>query len=275
MESVPKFPINKEKGKKEASERIFISKKELAKRRLSYFDTLWVRHMCAYKFAVPYIKNKVVLDLGCGSGYGTYYLSIKGAKHIIGIDISKEAIRYCKDQYFNENLQYVTMDGSKLAFKDNSFDCVTSFQVIEHIENLDDYLSELRRVAKMFFVSTPNKKTYDAAGNNLFHVREFYLKDLQDLLQSFFQKVKLFGVYPGAQIQDVGNNVEKLEASIDNLRLRTFVELIPMKIKNVWATHFLKINDAAAFTYQENPSENCLDFIAVCVKRNGSRGTSL
>ncbi len=265
MKSESKSPIKTKRREERASERSLVSKEELRKEKLSYFDAPWVGHMCAYKFAVPYVNNKVVLDLGCGSGYGTYYLSTKGAKYIIGVDISKEAIKYCKGQYFNENLQYGTMDGSQLAFKDNGFDCVISFQVIEHIENLDNYLSEVHRMSKMFIVSTPNKKTYYAAGRNPFHTREFYLKDLQVLLQKVFQEVKMFGVYPTAQIKDLGNRAEKLEAFIGNLRLRSLLDLSPLKIRKVFGRYLFKMDEDTFYEVCENPSEDCLDFIVVCV----------
>lgn len=258
---------NEEKiGKEKASERILISKRELGKEKLSYFDALRVEHMSAYKFAAPYANNKVVLDLGCGSGYGTYYLSTKGVKYIFGVDISKEVIKYSKGQYFNENLQYGTMDGQRLAFKDNSFDLAMSFQVIEHVENLDNYLSEVRRVAKMFIVSTPNKKTYVASGRNPFHIREFYLKDLQVVLQSVFNEVTIFGVYPSVQIQEIGNRVEALEAFIGNLRLRSLLDLIPLKIRNVFGRYLFKMDENTFYKVCENPSEDCLDFIAVCIQ---------
>lgn len=264
IKSKSKFPIKRERRREKASERILISKKELGKEDLSYFDALWVEHKCAYEFAVPYINDRVVLDLGCGSGYGTYYLSTKGAKYIIGVDISKEVIKYCKGQYSNENLQYGTMNGSRLAFKDNSFDNVISFQVIEHIKNLDNYLSEVRRVARMFIVSTPNKKTYNASGRNPFHIREFYLKDLQFVLQSVFQEVEMFGVYPTAQIQDLGNKVEKLEGFVSDLHLRPVLDLSPLRIRKVLGGRLFRIDEDTFYKVCENPSEDCLDIIAVC-----------
>ena len=260
MDPMSRFPIRRKK----ASERIYRLKKELTKEKLSYFDSLFIRRMCAYKFAVPYIKNKIVLDLGCGSGYGTYYLSTKGAKHIIGIDVSKEAIEYCKREYFNDNLQYGIIDVSRLGFKDDSFDVAVSFQVIEHIKNLDEYLSEVRRVTKMFIVSTPNKNTYNGAGRNPFHVREFYLNDLQVLLQSVFQKVNMFGVYSSAKRENLRNKVERIESQINKLRFRSIINLVPAGIKEVLSTYLFQMN-IEDFTVQKT-SEDCLDFIAVCVK---------
>jgi len=218
--------------------------------------------MQAYNFVIPYIKNKIILDLGCGSGYGTYYLSTEGAKHIIGIDISKEAIEYCKREYIADNLQYGIMDGSRLGFKDNSFDVIVSFQVIEHIENVDEYLSEVYRATRIFIVSTPNKAILRA--KNPFHVTEFNLNELQVLLQSIFHRVNIFGIYPDDKLQNLGNKVAKTEAYIDNLMLRPFIRLIPIRIKRLLSARFFKINDKA-FSVSENTSD-CLDFIAVCVK---------
>ena len=56
---------------------------------------IYLTHMATYEFAEKYCKNKIVLDFGCGTGYGSYFIS-KIAKKVIAVDISKEAIDSCK-----------------------------------------------------------------------------------------------------------------------------------------------------------------------------------
>jgi len=52
-------------------------------------------HLVRYNFALPLCRNKKVLDLACGSGYGTFIIS-KVAKGVIGGDVSKETVDFCK-----------------------------------------------------------------------------------------------------------------------------------------------------------------------------------
>ena len=60
----------------------------------------------------------------------------------------------------------VVFDGSLLPFKDNAFDVVISQQVIEHVEHLEDYFGEARRVlrsgGKMFAEFPTRIKPFDS-----------------------------------------------------------------------------------------------------------------
>ena len=57
-------------------------------------------HWARYRYAEPLIKGKTVLDVACGSGYGSNLLA-QTAKTIVGGDIEKETIEYCKEKYQN------------------------------------------------------------------------------------------------------------------------------------------------------------------------------
>ena len=51
-------------------------------------------HLKRYEFAVPWCRDRDVLDAGCGVGYGTALLGTL-APHVLGVDISAETIAYC------------------------------------------------------------------------------------------------------------------------------------------------------------------------------------
>ena len=55
--------------------------------------------LAKYSFAAGYVKDKVVLDVACGAGYGSRYLFDKGAKTVVGGDISPEAIKAARTLY--------------------------------------------------------------------------------------------------------------------------------------------------------------------------------
>ena len=90
-------------------------------------------HIARYNSTLRRIKsNDVIIDLGCGTGYGTHLLSMVTHNLVYGIDISKEAIDYAKHYYSRDNIKYLNMDIEKLDF-DVLADVIISFEVIEHI----------------------------------------------------------------------------------------------------------------------------------------------
>jgi len=89
-----------------------------------------------------YKKSGKLLDVGCATG-----LFIEKAEKffdIYGVDVSKYAIDIAK----KKKLKVSVLSSDKLDFKNNFFDAITSFDVLEHVESLDNMLSEIRRVLK-------------------------------------------------------------------------------------------------------------------------------
>lgn len=98
-----------------------------------------------------------VLEVGCGIGTVVWRLVEKGF-HVVGTDLSQTAIHYGLEKYPGLNLQ--TAEAEKLPFEDNSFDCVISFDLFEHVEAIDDHVAEVGRVLRAgghYLLGTPNK----------------------------------------------------------------------------------------------------------------------
>ena len=162
----------------------------------------------AKHFFVPYwwashqILNKSVLDTGCGMGSATYYFS-KFTARITGIDVSKISIEFASMRYHSGNLNFRAMDVLHLDYPDSSFDVVTSFELIEHLnaENQIRYLLEVRRVLKeggVLLFSTPNKNL--TPGNNSYHLHEVDYEELNGLLSGIFSGVAILGVNKKSEI---------------------------------------------------------------------------
>lgn len=158
-------------------------------------------HIKRYNFAAPQVTGLKVLDLACGSGYGSFILA-QEASEVLGMDLEAEAIAYCKLNHRRDNLTYQVGDAQNLGtISDNAFDAVVSFETIEHLPDYRAYLSEVRRVlrpAGLFFVSTPDagfalKARLPPASPNPYHVHEFELEELHQLLQPFFQNITMYG----------------------------------------------------------------------------------
>ena len=160
------------------------------------------QHLKPYEFLRQEAKDKTVLEIGCGDGYGSFYLA-EVAKEVIGIDYEEAVILQAQKKYKRANLSFIQMDAANLQFTDNSFEIVCSFQVIEHIaeDRLSRYLSEVSRVLKdegKFYLSTLNVEhavksplTYK---KHPAHCKEFKLEELKDLLSNLFANVKIYGL---------------------------------------------------------------------------------
>lgn len=102
------------------------------------------------------IRGKV-LDLGCGAGDLTSQLKRRLKKNkIYGVDLSSSAIGIANNNY--KNIKFSVSKAEKLPFKDNFFDGVMSYQVIEHLGNPSEIFKEVKRVLKpdgLFFLAVP------------------------------------------------------------------------------------------------------------------------
>ena len=175
-------------------------------------DLIYGEHIVRYLFAKQFIKDKVVLDIASGVGYGTRILA-ENVKRIIGVDISKEAIEYAKRNYACKNCEFLVGDAEKLNFEDKSFDVVVSFETIEHLKNYKKFLEEIRRTLKdngLFIVSTPNKEIYPPG--NPFHIKEFSEKEFKTELQKLFKFISL-----EYQNNFINNIIYKKSLYINNL----------------------------------------------------------
>src|SRR5260221_3885323 len=91
-------------------------------------NVTYQRCQFAYEFVLPYIKEKKVLDLGCGLAYGTALMA-EQANEITGVDYDEATIANNKLRYQNiSNLAFIRSAVPPLPFADSSFDVVTMFQ---------------------------------------------------------------------------------------------------------------------------------------------------
>ncbi|MFC1794120.1 class I SAM-dependent methyltransferase [Planctomycetota bacterium] len=98
-----------------------------------------------------------ILEIGCGIGTIVNELGSKN-HNIIGIDISGEAIEYGKKKYSDINLEVQAAE--TLPYEDESFEVVLSFDLFEHIAEIDKHISEVRRVLRpggYYLFQTPNR----------------------------------------------------------------------------------------------------------------------
>lgn len=149
----------------------------------------YAEHMTRYICAQALVEGKVVLDIACGSGYGTQLLA-KKAKKVYGVDVNEDSVKYASQLYNAPNIEYIVGDGEAIPLPDDSVDVVVTFETIEHIKDYAKFIKEVKRVLKpdgLALVSTPNDLEF-AEGNH-FHLHEFEYNELVTLLKKDFANV--------------------------------------------------------------------------------------
>ena len=152
-------------------------------------------HLKRYEFALPWCRDRDVLDAGCGVGYGSAFLA-QEAHRVVGVDRDESAIDYARGRYAAANVEFVVGDVLALDLPGASFDAVCAFEAIEHLPDPDGFIAEAARVLRpsgTFVVSTPNAPETTHTPENPFHELELSADDFEALLRAHFPNVELYG----------------------------------------------------------------------------------
>jgi SAM-dependent methyltransferase len=131
--------------------------------------------------------DRDVLDYGCGTGYGTLQLSAS-FRSVVGIDVDPDTIEYCGRTHHAKNLRFELLDPTTQPFPDDSYDCVFSFQVLEHVPSdlVGGYLRNIHNMLRpggVGVITTPKSENYYGGhSGNPFHVKEYSCDALRGLL---------------------------------------------------------------------------------------------
>ena len=154
-------------------------------------------HYHRYALAAEWTGGLKVLDAACGEGYGSHLLAAR-AGEVTGVDISAAAVTHARNAYNAANLSFLQADCTDLPFENQSFDCIISFETLEHLHDHEALLEEFSRVLKpkgFLVISSPDKAIYtDRLGNeNPFHTKELYKAEFEQLLAGHFAAVRWLG----------------------------------------------------------------------------------
>jgi 2-polyprenyl-3-methyl-5-hydroxy-6-metoxy-1,4-benzoquinol methylase len=137
-----------------------------------------------------FAAGKDVLDVGCGTGYGTAHLA-DVAKSIIGIDYSASAIKWARKHY--PTVDFLQMDAVRPQLPDKSFDLIVSNENFEHLPDQKKHTQELARLLRpdgLCFVATPNPEIFPG-NHNRYHFKENTFSELTELFASCFADVSI------------------------------------------------------------------------------------
>ena len=179
-----------------------------------------LEHVHRYLMARQLAKGYDVLDIACGEGYGANLLA-DVAKSVIGVDISENAIEHAKNKYTKPNLSFIVGSCAAIPLPDNSIDLCVSFETIEHHDQHDIMMLEIKRVLRqngILIISSPDKYYYSIEPDhkNPFHVKELYRHEFEDLISSYFNKAIFCGqrVLYGSGIFCEGQATNHVSSSI-------------------------------------------------------------
>ncbi len=154
-------------------------------------------HVERYRFARQFVRDKRVLDIACGEGYGASGLARAGASSLIGVDVSPETCEHARTKY---GIDARPGDAQAIPLPDRSVDVVVSFETIEHVPAPETFVDECTRVLAedgTLVISTPNRPVYTGdSSSNPFHVREFDEDEFRELLGRKFREVTLYTQFP-------------------------------------------------------------------------------
>ena len=171
-------------------------------------ENYWFRrHEVVYQRLAPRCAGRDVLEAGCGEGYGADLIA-GVARRVVAVDYDEYAVAHVRSRY--PRVEVMQANLTDLPLPDASMDVVVNFQVIEHLWDQPQFVSECFRVlrpAGLLMVSTPNRITFSPGRDtpiNPFHTRELNAHELTELVRNAgFASVVMSGVFHGPRLAEM------------------------------------------------------------------------
>lgn len=171
-------------------------------------ENYWFRrHEAAYLALARHCADAVVLEAGCGEGYGAELLA-GVARRVIAVDYDESATAHVRARYPRVGVLRANL--VLLPVRSGVVDVVASFQVIEHLWDQGGFLAECRRVLRpggALLITTPNRLTFSPGLDvplNPFHTRELAADELRELLVAAGLAVDFIGgLHHGERLREL------------------------------------------------------------------------
>lgn len=153
----------------------------------AFRGTIYEERLCErYAFCPPFVRQRDVLDVPCGTGWGSSLLS--GYASLTGLDIDSSAIDYAHAHY--PGIRFVEGAMQNLPFDDHQFDAIVCLEGLEHITLSDAwrFLREAHRVLRHSgtIIVTAPLLCDGRHSQNPYHLYEFTADELRALLACYF-----------------------------------------------------------------------------------------
>ena len=171
-------------------------------------ENYWFRrHEAAYLDLLPHCADAVVLEAGCGEGYGAALIAERAAR-VVALDYDAFTAAHVGKAY--PELGVVRGNLASLPLRTASVDVVANLQVVEHLWNQEEFVAECVRVLRpggRLLMTTPNRLTFSPGldkPHNPFHTRELDPSELRELLDVPGLEVEaLTGLRHGPRLLDL------------------------------------------------------------------------
>jgi SAM-dependent methyltransferase len=169
-------------------------------------ENYWFRrHEVVYRALLPRCSGAVVLEAGCGEGYGADLLADSAAA-VLALDYDALTAAHVARRYPRVGSARANLVA--LPVRDGACDAVVSLQVIEHLWEQERFLRECHRVLRpgaALLLSTPNRVTFSPGRDtplNPFHTRELSGTELAGLVRDAgFVDVEILGLHHGRRLR--------------------------------------------------------------------------
>jgi len=148
-----------------------------------------------YRFCNGYIAGKAVLDVPCGTGWGTSLLG--GYRFALGVDISEDAVAFASEHYQRRgDLRFCVGDMASLPVDDDAVDVLICLEGFEHVarEIGAAFVRETKRVVRrggLLIMTCPILDDRGKDSGNPHHVYEYPERELIEIFNEGFRILSL------------------------------------------------------------------------------------
>ncbi len=179
------------------------------------------------------IKNKDLLEVGCGRGGGLSYVNRTfKPKSVSGIDLGKQAIKFCKSYYEKEGGTFLHANAQDLPFEDSSFDIVLNVESSHRYPQMEVFLKEVVRVLRpgghFLFIDFRVDTEIDMLHKNLQDTGMEIIEEVdvtrnvvEALILATPSRIKLVETLAPKFLHDLGKNFAAVEGSESYLHFLT------------------------------------------------------
>lgn len=214
---------------------------------------------------LPDLKNKAVLDLGCGYGDHCVEFIKRGASKVVGVDISEKMLEVAAAENSHPRITYKNMPMENISMLDEHFDVVVSSLAIHYVEDYKGLVSNVFDLmnANGHFIfsqenplntcfSTGSRWTKDEHGNKLFANISNYSTDGERESVWFVDNVKKYHRTFSTVINtlvEAGFVIEKL---IEPIPTKEMIEKHPDQKDLLHKPDFLVVKVRKDYEYQSH-----------------------